>query len=110
MWWLQQAHQWNGQSLKLPEQSLWIQKDASRLGWGAHCRGVKTGGSWMVEEAKFHINYLELLADFLATQAFVRDKTDLTDYIQMDNVTALTYINMRGGFHSLPLTQLAKKM
>ena len=44
----------------------------------------------MAEEAEFHINYLELLVAFLVIQAFVRDKTDLTVYIQKDNVTTLT--------------------
>ena len=44
LWWLDQAHQWNGQLLKLPERSVWIQMDASQRGWGAHCQRVRMGG------------------------------------------------------------------
>ena len=48
--------------------------------------------------------------DILAIQAFARDKVDLTVYIQMDCVTALPYFKMRGGCHSPPLMQLARKV
>ena len=64
----------------------------------------------MLEEEECHVNYLELLAAFLAIQTFSRDKTDLTVCIQMASVSALTYINKRGGCHSLSLTQLAKRV
>ena len=57
-----------------------------------------------------HTNYLELLAAFLALQTFVRDKTNLTVFIQIDSVTAMTYINKKGGTHSRCLTQLAKRV
>ena len=109
-WWLDQAHIWNGRSLATPEESLWIQTDASKMGWGAHCQEGRTGGPWTLEEAEFHINYLELLAAFLAIQTFVRDKTNVTIYIQIDSVTALTYINKKGGTRSPSLTQLAKEL
>ena len=109
-WWLDQAHNWNGCPLTAPEESLWIQTDASKRGWGAHCQEGRTGGPWTMEEAEFHINYLELLAAFLAIQTFVRDRTNVTVYIQIDSVTALTYINKRGGTRSPSLTQLSKRL
>ena len=109
-WWLDQAHHWNGRSLTPPAQSLWIQTDASKMGWGACCQEERTGGPWMVEESEFHINYLELLAAFLGIQTFVKCKNNLTVYIQMDSVTALTYINKKGGTRSPSLSQLAKRL
>ena len=44
---------------------LVIESDASNQGWGARCGDTSTGGSWSVEEAAQHINYLELMAAFL---------------------------------------------
>ena len=43
-----------------------METDASRLGWGACCQGVRTEGRWTPLEKQIHINYLELLAAFLA--------------------------------------------
>ena len=55
-----------------------------------------TGGVWSVEEALHHINFLELLAAFLAIQTFGRDWRDVTVLIRT-NFTAVTYVNGRGG-------------
>ena len=41
--WPDQAHHWNGWSLKLPERSLWIQTEMSQRGWGAHYQGIRMG-------------------------------------------------------------------
>ena len=43
-----------------------MQTDASTLGWGAHLQGKRTGGQWTEEEAKAHINCLEMKAVLLA--------------------------------------------
>ena len=109
-WWLSHAHQWNGRSLSPPQESLWVQTDASRTGWGAFCQEGSTGGPWTTEEAEFHINYLELLAVFLAIQTFAKHKSNVTIYVQLDSITAQTYINKKGGTRSPPLSQLAKKV
>ena len=46
-----------------------IESDASSKGWGAVLEEqTQTGGVWTAEEAANHINYLELLAAFLATR------------------------------------------
>ena len=47
-----------------------IKTDASLDGWGATLNFSVTGGRWTQEESEFHINYLELLACFLALKAF----------------------------------------
>ena len=109
-WWVEQAHQWNCRSLSPPEKSLWIQTDASKMGWGACCQEERTGGMWSIEETEFHINYLELLAAFLAIQTFVKHETNLTIYLQLDSVTAQSYINKKGGTRSPSLSQLAKQV
>ena len=108
LWWVEQVKLWNGSSLKPPSSFLTIQTDASKLGWGAVCHGVRTGGPWTYEESQFHINYLELLGAFLAIQSFVKSERHLTVYLYMDNVSALSYINKKGDVQSRPLTTLAK--
>ena len=64
--------------------------------------------TWSLEETQHHINYLELLAIFLATLTFAGENNDLTILVQTDNKSAMTYVNKRGGTHSASLTQLAK--
>jgi len=56
---------------------------------------------WPQEDTLHHINYLELLATFLALQSFAKHKHSMTIQMKLDNVTAVTYINKLGG-HILP--------
>ena len=53
-----------------------------------------------------HINYLELLAAFLALQSVVKHSSSLTIKMKMGNVMAVTYINKLGSTHSPVLCQL----
>ena len=68
---------------------------------------MQTGGRWSMNEASNHINYLELLAAFLALQCFAKQKHNTTILLKMDNVTAVTYINKMGGTQSEGLCLLA---
>ena len=52
---------------------------------------------WSKKESLNHINYLELLAAFLALQCFTKQKHNITIWLRMDNLTAVTYINRVGG-------------
>jgi len=75
------------------------------LGLGRVLNGqTHTGGTWSAEEAAHHINYLELLAAFLA---FGKNWQNTTALLRMDNVTAVSYINQKGGTVSKALSQLA---
>ena len=77
-----------------------------RLGGGSFL-GQRTGGQWQKEEDA-RINVLELRSAHLAIQAFVNG-TMHPRHIQvlMDNSTAVSYINKRGGTHSPTLIYLA---
>ena len=71
-----------------PAPSVTIESDASNQGWGAVLEGqTRTGGVWTAEEATHHINYLELLAAFLAIKVFGKDWRDssLTPYGQYNS-------------------------
>ena len=84
-----------------------ITSDASTTGWGACLGDTTTGGTWSAQEVMHHINYLELLAAFLAVQCFLKTENNITILLKLDNVTAVTFINRLGGTHSKPLCQLA---
>jgi len=70
-----------------------IESDASKLGWGAHCQDIQTGGPWTREEARYHINTLELKAAFLALQTFGGQLTHSHILLLMDNRTVIAFIN-----------------
>ena len=77
-WWDTQMANWNGKSVLSAEPDLIIESDASKLGWGAWCRDISTGGPWSPREASRHINCLELLAAMLAVKMFAKNETRLT--------------------------------
>jgi len=109
-WWKEQASLWNARSLLPPANWIKLTTDASNWGWGAVCKEVTTGGPWSQLESSYHINYLEMLAAFLALQCFTREMPrPLTVYLNMDNTTAISYLNRRGGTTSPSLCKLAKE-
>ena len=109
-WWRDHFSQWNGKSLISHSSTLTIETDASEIGWGAVCSGVRTGGPWSPHEQQMHINCLELLAAHLAVKCFAKDKSNLNILLKMDSMSALTYINRRGGTISPKLNRLAKDL
>ena len=68
---------------------------------------ITDGGLWSPEEATHHINYLELLATFLAIKAFGKAWQNITVLLRMDNVTTISYISQKGRTVSQLLCQLA---
>ena len=109
-WWQQHLETWNGRCLLKGRERVIIRSDASLLGWGATCEGIRTGGLWSELEKMWHINCLEMQAAALATQTFLKGRTGLSVLLQMDNTTAVAYINNLGGTVSPQLTTLAKTL
>ena len=101
---------WNGKTLIKREIDLTIESDASLTGWGAACQGQRTGGPWTEEEAQMHINCLELLAATFAVQTFMKQRTEATVLLMLDNTSAVVYINNLGGTVSSDLVSLAKNL
>ena len=79
-------------------------------GLGARCYLQTTGGPWSEEEARMHINCLELLAAALAVQSFAKDRTRISILLRIDNTTAAAYINHLGGTISRELVKLTKNL
>ena len=85
-----------------------IYTDASTKGWGAVRDAEKTGGRWSDEEAKYHINCLELMASFFGLKAFCKNEHGIHVQIYSDNSTTVNYINSMGGTHSRECNTIAK--
>lgn len=110
-WWLSNVTDSFG-LIQASDADLVIQTDASGLGWGAFDGVHKIGGRWneleSLQAAVNNINYLELWAAFLALRALCVDKEDITVKLQMDNTTAIAYVNNMGGVKSEELNALAR--
>ena len=77
-----------------------VYSDASLLGWGAAMNSNSAGGRWSAQETTHHINYLELLAAFLALKFFRLNLSDKHIKIMIDNTAAVSIINDMGTCHS----------
>ena len=106
-WWNQEAVKWNSAPIIPPAPDLIIETDASLTGWGACCKGVRSGGLWSREEQERHINALELHAVILAVKSFAKNRKGIEILIRTDSSTAMAYINHLGGTHSSVLNELA---
>ena len=104
-WWvsLEQSHL--GTPVCPPCPTVTVHLDASNKGWGAVLNGqTQTGGQWSPEEATHYINYLELLAAFLAIKAFGKTWQGVTVSMHIDSITAVSYIYKSERRHNLQAT------
>ena len=69
--------------------------------------GDQIGGKWSTDKTINHINILELKAAFFALQSFFSQTHNTHTQIQIDNITAVSYINNMGGLKSPLLNKLA---
>ena len=74
------------------------------------CQGTTTGGTWSYQERAKHINILELIAVKLAILTFTKGKSVTAIHLQIDNMTALSYLVKMGETHSPELLQVAKEI
>lgn len=77
-----------------------LSTDASLIGWGACIDTTTTGGNWTPDERAHDINYLEILAVFLALQSFSSVIAGKHVKLLVDNTTAVFSINNMGTCHS----------
>ena len=89
--------------------SVTIYSDAPLPGWGGVFNDVSTGGLFSEEEQTNHINYLEILACFLALHTFCSSLRECHVKAMIDNTTAISYINNMGG-RTIACNQLTRKL
>jgi len=108
-WWFHNVRKRNGKRIRKKPVDYVCQTDASLKGYG--CVDVKSGhfgsGRWTVNESLNSINYLELLAIFMALQTLYSSLKDVHIECQSDNVSAVAYINDMGGMKSEKMNALA---
>ena len=102
LWWTEPNNFRQGVPLHWPQFTVRLFTDASSVGWGAQWKDRQAQGSWSPEEAKLHINVLELRAVRLALAHFQFSDTD-SILIATDNLTVVSYINHQGGTRSRSL-------
>ena len=107
-WWLHHLELWNGKTFITPCPDMTIQSDSSKVAWGAVCGSVKTQGMWSAKESALHINVLELQAANFAVQSFTKDKNNIHVHLQLDNTTAVAYLNKMGGTRSKQLEHVTQ--
>lgn len=90
--------------------SIEIFSDASLRGWGATANSERTHGWWSAEQAREHINYLELKAVQYALRCFAGDLRSKYILLRIDNTTAMSYINRMGSVQFPHLSALAKSI
>ena len=92
------------------EPTVVLYSDASSTGWGCSLNNTRTSGCWTAEEAKNHINYLELLAISLALKAFSSLINGQHVKVMVDNMTAQSDLNHMGTSSSEKRNGLAKEI
>ena len=98
-WWIENMPH-SSRDITHPTPFMIIQTDASTLGWGAVYGDQEVGGRWTSLESTSHINILELQAAFFALKSFCRDTIKGHVQLQIDNTTAVAYINNMGSSKS----------
>lgn len=109
-WWHKNVASVNGSPINPSAPDLYITSDASKAGWGACCQDLTANGRWSPLEAKQHINVLELKAAFLAIKAFLKDCSNITVCLRMDNTSAVAHVNHKGGTRSPQLISLTLEL
>ena len=109
-WWITSANFSSGKPLLHSRPDMRLSSDACLSGWGAVCLDVKTGGPWSGSEVGRHINNLEILAAYKALECFASLLSNCTVEIEIDNTTAVSYINKLGGCRSKDLCDVSLRI
>ena len=109
-WWKHNVAIKNGKRVRPDKVQLRCRTDASLQGWGSIDLNseMHANGRLTIQESKYSINFLELLAVFYALQALYWNKNNVHIEIQCDNVSAVSYLNCMGGMTSKSMDTLAK--
>ena len=99
-WVIENITQCNDRLFQVLKIDIYIQSDASLIGWGAVSGNLSAFARRSQSESEHHINYLELLASFHPLQCFVYNSRSIHVRLAVDNSIAVAYINNMGGVRS----------
>ena len=97
LWWSDTDHVFRGLSMSTAIPDLQVQTDASTTGWGVSFQGSVLSGHWSPEDAKLHINVLEMKAVLLACQRLTYHFRSKCVLFLIDNQTVVSYLKNQGG-------------
>lgn len=100
-------------NIRSPPITYTFQTDASDTGWGIHCTthtSLQSQGLWSQEQASLHIYVRELYVVYICLTIFCKAMVKAHVRFELDNFTAVTYINHMGGSKSIPCDTVAKKI
>ena len=109
LWWMREGL-FSGKAISHGNPDFVLKSDSSGYGWGATMNGRQTQGLWSHIEADLNINVKELKAAMLGLFSLAKDVKSCHIQIQLDNVTAVSYINHMGGTHSVLCNELTKEL
>lgn len=108
-WWLEEGiHSRKPISHGNPD--VIIHTDSSSYAWGAVRDDSFTQGMWSQTEKNLHINVLEIKGAMLGIQALCKDLSHCHIQVQIDNTTAVAYINNMGGTHSAQCNDITREL
>ena len=112
-WWSDNIHTAN-RHIDRSKPAIIIDSGASGSGWGATDTKTHIGGRWNYEEQEKarsnQINYLEMVAAYLALKSFCKQLRNIHVRLRIDNMTAVAYLNNMGGVKSMSCNEMAKKI
>lgn len=109
-WWTDDRNLRQGVPLEASPPEMLLFTDASLEGWGAHLHELTASGRWSPQEAKLHINLLEMKAVLMALHAFQDRLLGHTVGLMSDNTTVVAYVNKQGGTVSSSLFLLTREV
>ena len=96
-----------------PSYSHSFQVDASENGWGISCNtddSLNSNGLWSQDQQSLHINVRELYVVFICLNIFCKDMSATHIRFEIDNTTAVAYLNDMGGCKSMNCDAVANKI
>ena len=107
MWWHDAVIGWNGSVITPKPTDVQIHTDASHIGYGAVCQGVRAAGFWSPKISNMPSNNREMWAVLMAIHTFGPRLRGKAVRVVTDNISTMAYINKMGGTSS-QLTAIAK--
>ena len=77
---------------------------------GAYMTDQNTGGKWSVNEVTYHINIKEMVAVKFALKSFVKEFSNVSIKIFIDNTTVISVLKNMGTSHNFHLNSICKQI
>lgn len=104
LWWWTRPHNLLNYCHLGPISWTTLTSDASCLGWGAHFTSQLVQGKWQFNSEGMVSNILEIRAAWMAMSHLAPSLRGKSILLQMDNKSAVAYVQNRGGTHSRSLS------